>query len=870
MDDTRRRRLRGRAITVSLLGLGTAALAVFAQVLGLETCFGFSRPSAQAHGQAQSHATSLASLGFEAREVGSAEQLMLSRMPAGHMVSTHTFAAILRGSVQPKLLLDALKWSILRHPMLRAVADPPSRERSDETGPFVHAGKDGRWTWRPSPLAVEDIADRAMQVVEVTGDFAATVNLQVEQLLDRSTFDFEAGPLWRVLLMKGASATGAQSALVFCFVHALDDQRSGNILLHDLLSHMAAAEQAIELPPPEPLPLPKSIEEVFLQDEVDIIRLAQYGLFQTSNGGQSSVILPSAFRSQERSLRKHWALAPKQPTASQRPLVVPTLPATGNRKLLMPVSVDEESVFSVEKRRNLVSLRKLPAEVLNQLRQRCRENNVTVSMAVAAATLLAISDLGHDQLDYGYEIYRLLLSVDMRRFAPKGDWTGGTVAYASGALDFTARVLPGSATAFAEEFENPSSRSPIGGVPFWELAAAAADATNSWVEKGYAAESTRLFDLGTRMLRMENIIYENAHDPSTLGRAYSVTVSNVGLYEHGSADATYGSLQLQGIYFGISQAVTGSMTAVSCLTVAGELHLTAIGATPFVNRSDLDAFAEAMIRSLTIASASSSARPKPENRKPRTDYPVDVRGGMPWFYPLETPKGNLRCPRYEEVKSSTMPRFDIEKYVGVWYELAFHDITQFNGCGCTQFNMTLHGSIVEDMFTVTCPWPWRDGVEGPWLPGYSKITGQRQLNQWSCNMTMYVNQMQPGVMRETGFSQEFDNMVLEIWRDPEIQAQTGFEFTRAIQFQCLGGGNDGEVTFTGINFLSRVPIVAPTMLQEMFVRARALGLEPYGSNDMHVVEHEGCRYPKSTDRSWMGERPEWPCPIFDRELGAGI
>ena len=29
-------------------------------------------------------------------------------------------------------------------------------------------------------------------------------------------------------------------------------------------------------------------------------------------------------------------------------------------------------------------------------------------------------------------------------------------------------------------------------------------------------------------------------------------------------------------------------------------------------------------------------------------------------------------------------------------------------------------------------------------------------------------------------------MVLEIWSDPEITAQTGYEYTRAIQFQCLG------------------------------------------------------------------------------------
>ena len=41
---------------------------------------------------------------------------------------------------------------------------------------------------------------------------------------------------------------------------------------------------------------------------------------------------------------------------------------------------------------------------------------------------------------------------------------------------------------------------------------------------GYAAESTRLFDIGVRLLRMDTIIRETANDPSTIGRAYSVTV----------------------------------------------------------------------------------------------------------------------------------------------------------------------------------------------------------------------------------------------------------------------------------------------------------------------------------------------------------
>ena len=82
-------------------------------------------------------------------------------------------------------------------------------------------------------------------------------------------------------------------------------------------------------------------------------------------------------------------------------------------------------------------------------------------------------------------------------------------------------------------------------------------------------------------------------------------------------------------------------------------------------------------------------------------------------------------------------------------------------------------------------------------------------------MTMYYKPAEPGVMLETGFGQEchgqeqkatppqgrhseelrFDNMVLEIWSDPEITAETGYEYTRAIQFQCLGGGGEAVWCF---------------------------------------------------------------------------
>jgi hypothetical protein len=389
-------------------------------------------------------------------------------------------------------------------------------------------------------------------------------------------------------------------------------------------------------------------------------------------------------------------------------------------------------------------------------------------------------------------------------------------------------------------------RSVIGGVPFWDLARATADFTKKWFEKGYASESTRLFDLGTRFLQLEKIITLTADDPNTVGRAYTLTVSNAGVYSQGPPDASYGSRRLKSLHFGISQAVSGSLLATSTVTVGGKMFITAHAAAPVISRGDLENFSGRMAEILTLASVVPKRK---TSGVPRVDYPMDVRGGMPGFYPLETPKGALVCPVYEDIKSPTMPPFNVDKYMGIWYELAFHDITQANMCGCTQFNMTRYGNIIEDMFTVTCPWPWREGVDGPWLPGYSQVTGHRKGNQWTCNMTMFYQPERLGVMRETGFGQEFDNMILEVWKDPEIQQQTGYEFTRAIQFQCVsvGTGENQKITFTGINFLSRIPIIPVEQLQEMFIRARALGLEPYGSNDMHVVEHEGCRYPERTD-----------------------
>mmetsp|Transcript_107628 Transcript_107628/g.303110 ORF Transcript_107628/g.303110 Transcript_107628/m.303110 type:complete len:892 (+) Transcript_107628:73-2748(+) len=799
-------------------------------------------------------------LAFEPRDVGSAEQLMLSRMPVGQMITTHCYVAIIEGTVDSQRLREALIWAVVRHPMLRARVVEPQGEKTQDMGPFVHAGKDGRWRFVPCNLSPVEIVDRALEFDDVQGDLDAAWQRDYESALDASVFDLDVGPLWRLRFLR----QGGRNAFLFSFVHSLDDQRSGNILLHDILKHMEAEERGAPLADPEPLGFPSSLEEVLLTEDLDVQRLATYALSQAEAGGQPSVFLPSALRSKEREVRKHWMLNPTQPVAKNRPVIPPMVPAEGDTSFLLKEALDPDSLFAPTQRKNLVALRTVAADVVSSLRRMCRQNNVTVSMAIAAAALCATSDIAHDDLDFAYEAYRMLLGVDMRRFAPDGDWTNDTLAFASGALDFTFRLLPKSGEAYRDEHANISLRSRIGGMPFWDLARASKLAVDQWIEKGYATESTRLFDLGMRFLRMDKIIQETAKDPNTIGRAYSVCLSNAGVYGFGPPDGRYGGLRLLSIFFGISSAISGSLVSVSCLTVNGELHMTGHGVAPIVNRTDLSLFMDSIATTLTIAAEA----PVPLRGKnvPNVDYPIDPRSGKPWYFPVETPKGKLACPKYEEVKSPSMAQFNVDKYVGIWYELAFHDITQFNGCGCTRFNMTRHGNVIEDMFTVSCPWPWREGVDGPWLPGIN-ANGNRRFNQYTCNMTMFYQPAKPGVMRETGFGQSFDNMVLELWSDPDLVAETGYEYTRAIQFQCLGTEADG-ITFVGINFLSRVPIVSPARLREMFVRARALGLEPYGSNDMHIVEHEGCRYPVSTDASWMGNRPEWPAIITDKDFGA--
>ena len=79
-------------------------------------------------------------------------------------------------------------------------------------------------------------------------------------------------------------------------------------------------------------------------------------------------------------------------------------------------------------------------------------------------------------------------------------------------------------------------------------------------------------------------------------------------------------------------------------------------------------------------------------------------------------------------------------------------------------------------------------------------------------------------------------------------------YEKAIQMQCVELW--GRRAFVGINFLSRVPIVSQGEMDDIFEKARSLGLAEIGGSPagMEIVRHAGCRYPTS---SGSAERRSW-------------
>jgi hypothetical protein len=72
-------------------------------------------------------------------------------------------------------------------------------------------------------------------------------------------------------------------------------------------------------------------------------------------------------------------------------------------------------------RRTICEFRRLRGGRVEGLLKACRRRGVTATAALAAAMLLTASDFAHDSRDEDEHVYRFLLSLNMRAFAPQGE-----------------------------------------------------------------------------------------------------------------------------------------------------------------------------------------------------------------------------------------------------------------------------------------------------------------------------------------------------------------------------------------------------------------------------------------------------------------
>lgn len=179
------------------------------------------------------------------------------------------------------------------------------------------------------------------------------------------------------------------------------------------------------------------------------------------------------------------------------------------------------------------------------------------------------------------------------------------------------------------------------------------------------------------------------------------------------------------------------------------------------------------------------------------------------------------CPSYFELQSERVARdFNIAKFPGTYYEVLFHDYTQFPTClslSCVRSEKTminLEGNKVQiiDNFTIGC-------FGAPFsLPLYFNATSNNGYFQgYLKNAPSWWKILEPGEF--------YPDTIVDFEEDPQDPSQ----YKWVIEFQCKESTILGikHVSFTGINFYSKYYQVDEDYLNNMITRARAAGLGIY-------------------------------------------
>jgi len=183
-----------------------------------------------------------------------------------------------------------------------------------------------------------------------------------------------------------------------------------------------------------------------------------------------------------------------------------------------------------------------------------------------------------------------------------------------------------------------------------------------------------------------------------------------------------------------------------------------------------------------------------------------------------------KCPVPTDIQSEYVGKhFDLNLFQGLFYELAYKDITQPHICECitTDKKLILEENRVSDDFSIRC-------------------ANKAYHSDLSFNITQtpgffYSRWRGVPLIDRVLFS---DTVVdVEVVTDANGQA---IDYKWVVEFQCVE--KFGVQWFYGINFYSKSK--AEGILDEMIARARAHGLGWWldQGRPLHLVNHENCVY----------------------------
>jgi hypothetical protein len=294
------------------------------------------------------------------------------------------------------------------------------------------------------------------------------------------------------------------------FNHAISDQSSASRLTDQILTLVADYEERGDgkigrLPKPQEIPL--SVEESVL------------GLEQRWKDIEASGFEVGTLR----------YVAGKALEEFKSPVILPEGVSQGGGIMgalstIAGKAAGGEDEKSVE-RKSVLAFRSLSKEVSEALLAKCRENGVSVTNALSAAVTLTSTDFVNEGNEVKARNYKILQSLDMRRFGEALD-KGESVGCLAGSMDLMHGPLKDGS---GQKLRSNPTRQGLD--MFWKIAKDGKKQTEEFIASGGPSHAVRVFDFAMTISDLNNLVHLTAQSKDSQGRAYSAGFTNAGVYE---------------------------------------------------------------------------------------------------------------------------------------------------------------------------------------------------------------------------------------------------------------------------------------------------------------------------------------------------